>query len=80
MAVASADRARRLLLEQLHARRMLAPLYTNSFNEFDVDDDGFAAPIDALLVINDLNLIGSWPLPPPNSTPAEFIDVSTRCP
>ena len=45
----------------------------------DVDNDGFIVPLDALLVINDLNNVGARALPnppePPN-VPPPFIDVN----
>ena len=34
---------------------MLAFDLVNSFNAWDVDDDGYLVPLDALLVINALN-------------------------
>jgi len=52
--------------------------YTNPRNPLDVNDDTFISPIDALLIINDLNTGQSRALvlpPPPQGTPP-FIDTS----
>lgn len=49
----------------------------NSVNAFDVNGDSAVSAIDALVVINDLNALGSRTLPPPttNDIPP-FIDVT----
>jgi RHS repeat-associated protein len=67
---------RRLFLEALEDRRLMATDFQNAFNEFDVRDDGVVSPVDALLVINQLLATGSRPLPPAASPPEHFIDVS----
>ena len=50
--------------------------WTNARNRFDTNDDGKVSPLDALLVINDLNLSGSRWLGRPGMRPQVFIDVS----
>ena len=73
-------------LEQLEARRMfVAAVWTNVLQPLDVskDPESVVSPLDALLVINELNhpVYGprSQPLPleiPDNAAPPPFIDVS----
>lgn len=55
---------------------VVAPWQNSQFPE-DVSNDGIVAPIDALLVINDLNQLGARPLPPPvdPNVPPPFLDV-----
>ena len=65
---------RQLLLESLEHRQLLAADFQNSFNEFDVDDDGLVAPLDALLIINELNAGGARDLRV--SPAAGWVDVS----
>jgi VCBS repeat-containing protein len=54
-------------------------IWQNPDNRFDVNADGFCTPIDALLLINRLNLLGPGELPnpaiPPNAPPP-FYDVN----
>jgi hypothetical protein len=51
-------------------------LWTNSKNNFDVDDSGAVEPIDVLIVINFLQRTGSIPLPLERSPPGQpFVDV-----
>ena len=54
-------------------------LWTNPRNALDVNDDGVVTPIDAFVLITDLNLNGSRELPvppePPNSPPP-YLDPS----
>jgi hypothetical protein len=49
--------------------------WQNQANRFDVNNDGAVSPIDALLVINDLNLKGARSLAASDATPP-FIDVN----
>jgi hypothetical protein len=55
--------------------------WQNKDNALDVNDDGFVVPLDALLVINEINANGSRPLDPPPSpvgpeAPPPYLDVS----
>jgi hypothetical protein len=52
--------------------------WTNPQITLDVNNDGELSPIDALLVINDLNTFGPRQLPAPSqgSTPPPFLDTS----
>jgi glucose/arabinose dehydrogenase len=58
------------------------PAWQNQANEFDVDNDTFVAPVDVLLIINELdahvfsNSLGELPAPPaPPNLPPPFVDV-----
>lgn len=53
---------RRLAIESLEGRCMLAADWQNPLMNYDVDDDGSVSPLDVLNVVNDLNSIGSQPL------------------
>ena len=60
---------------------MTASPWQNSFLPPDVDADGAVAPIDALLVVNELNANGSRPLVAAEAessapTVTKFVDVS----
>jgi len=48
--------------------------WQNQANALDVNASGFVEPIDALLVINRINRVGSGPVPSP-ATPPPFFDV-----
>jgi hypothetical protein len=61
--------------EQLEARRMLTADWQNLLFAWDVNDDGFLAPNDALAVINDLNALGSRQLVAPPSSADPYVDV-----
>jgi hypothetical protein len=52
-------------------------IWNNQLLSEDVDDNGVVTPLDALLIIIELNSKGPRPLDPPTSTstPAPFIDV-----
>ena len=69
-------------VEQLESRLLLAASpWHNSFLPPDVDADGAIAPIDALLVVNDLNANGSRQLvqgegETPASEVTKFVDVN----
>ncbi len=54
---------RRFFLEQLEARHLCASDWQNAVNPLDVDGSGVVQPLDALVVINDLNAFGSRQLP-----------------
>jgi hypothetical protein len=56
--------------------RVGASEYQNPRLNVDVNNDGFVSPIDALLVINDLNKNGVRTLQPGEFTPPPFIDVT----
>ncbi len=71
------------LAERLEQRAMLSidsgaiSAWTNPADRLDVDADGTIAPMDALLVINDLNRYGSRELGTPATPPSES-DLSTE--
>src|SRR5688500_7221129 len=67
---------RRMKLEALEGRSLLASDFCNSFNEFDVNDDGVAAPLDALIVMRELNDYGARDLAGSQPQPGRFLDVS----
>src|SRR5437773_1982567 len=71
----SRKRDRAIRLEQLEDRRLLAPVFMNSFNQFDVTDDGFVVADDVLTIINYINARGSGPLPLTNNLSQKFVDV-----
>ncbi len=50
------------------------PLWQNPSQRFDVNDDGAISPLDALLIINSLNLLGARELIPGIEAPRPFID------
>ncbi|MGN6544918.1 MAG: Calx-beta domain-containing protein, partial [Aureliella sp.] len=52
--------------------------WQNSRNPYDVNDDGFVSPIDALLIINEINVNGprKLELPGVEKTPPPYFDVS----
>lgn len=55
-----------------------APPWRNPLRHLDVNDDGVIAPIDALMIINDLNRFGPRTLPPPTggTVPPPYVDVN----
>lgn len=69
---------RRLSVERLEDRRLLAGDRQNPRNALDVDDSGIVSPLDALLVINDLNEMGSRQLPSlmAGEAPTYYLDVN----
>ncbi len=68
--------ARVCTLESLEQRQLLASDFQNPANAYDVTLDGFVAPIDALNVINDLNLNGARDLREPGVVlPVRPLDV-----
>ncbi len=52
--------------------------WKNPRNPLDVDDDDIVVPLDALLIINELNVVGSHDLLPPSidDSPPPYFDVS----
>ena len=50
--------------------------WTNSNKAVDVDGNGVISPLDALLVINRLNLEGSHLLPTPGAEPPPYLDTN----
>ena len=46
---------RRLMVESLEDRRLLAVDWRNPVDSVDVDSDGAVSPLDALVVINYIN-------------------------
>lgn len=50
-------------VESLEPRRLFASDWQNAVNRLDVDASGFVAPIDVLLVVNDINQNGARTLP-----------------
>lgn len=72
-------RNRSLFFEQLETRHLLAGDWQNPLFRLDVNDDAFVSPIDALVVINSLNSLGSRELTEPfdNGSPtAAYLDVN----
>ncbi len=55
--------ARRLLLEQLESRQLMAVLWRNPSDSLDVNNDHFIAADDVITLINDINASGSRDLP-----------------
>ncbi|MBC8352364.1 MAG: FG-GAP repeat protein [Planctomycetes bacterium] len=57
-------------------------VWQNPTNARDVDDSGFVVPLDALIIINELNnpqfrdASGRLPLPPPAGSPPPYLDVN----
>jgi hypothetical protein len=54
--------------------RVVSSLNQNPTNRFDVDNDGFVSPIDALILINDINKNGDRVLPA-NAPRPPYLDV-----
>lgn len=65
---------RRLVLELLESRHMLASDWQNPLFNLDVNDDGGVNPLDVLVVINDINTLGSRLLPPRDENGTNFLD------
>ena len=55
-------RPRKLKIELLENRRLLASDWQNSLAAPDVDDDSSISPLDVLILINEINRNGSRPL------------------
>ena len=67
---------RPLLFESLEDRRWLAVDWRNPVDAVDVDGDGFVVPLDALVVINDINANGARALPAVRTAGANYLDTS----
>ncbi len=68
--------ARKLLAESLEDRRLLTVDWRNPVNALDVSNDAVVSPLDALLVINELNINGRHSLPPQKPSASSFWDTS----
>src|SRR6186713_1397288 len=71
-------RHRRITLEPLEPRLVLASVWQNQCNSLDVNNDGVVVPIDALIPINRLNDIGPGDLPIPSESddPPPYYDTT----
>ena len=70
---------RRLMYESLEKRELLVADWQNPLANLDANDDGFISPLDALVIINDINLNGSRALSTPfdnTSVNATYINVT----
>jgi len=68
---------RSLRIESLEQRQLLTTsAYQNPIDALDVNDDELITPMDALLIINDLNSKHSRVLPERKETTVSFIDVT----
>ena len=73
-----ADRLDNLTNFDFGARLVTGANWQNPVEPLDVDNDGFIAPIDVLLIVSHLNQYGSHPLPvppQPPELPPPFLDV-----
>ncbi len=68
---------RQLLIDAAEEQNQ-ATSWTNPVESLDVNDDGLISPIDALIVINELNTVGPRQLDPPGAgeAPPPFVDTS----
>ncbi|MFO0871087.1 MAG: peroxidase family protein, partial [Pirellulales bacterium] len=69
-------RRRRLGLERLDERLLLNVDWRNPADSLDVNGDGQILPLDALLVINDLNFVGPRRLPAEHTEGQPYFDSS----
>ena len=72
------DRLDNLTNFDFGARLVAGANWQNPIEPLDVDNDGFIAPIDVLLIVSHLNQYGSHPLPvppQPPELPPPFLDV-----
>ena len=74
--ICSRLRSRNLLHELLEARQLLAVDWRNPVNSLDVSSDQRVSPLDALLVINELNKSGGHALPTEKTLGSPFWDTS----
>ena len=66
--------SRLLRVEHLEPRQLLNVDWRNPLDGLDVDNDSFISPLDALVIINDLNANGSRTLPSVKDPTRAFID------
>jgi hypothetical protein len=69
-------RTRWHLHQSLEPRWLLAVDWRNPVDALDVNSDTVIAPVDALIVINDLNFVGGRRLSVSRPADASFLDVS----
>src|SRR6056297_863176 len=62
--------------EQLESRRCMNAAWQNPVNRMDVDDSALVEPLDALQVINRLNLSQDHQLPPDRTDGESFYDTN----
>lgn len=69
---------KRLSLETLEQRKLLASVWQAVPNRYDVDNTGTVVPVDALLIVNDLSQNGNRQLPIslPNGYSGAYCDVN----
>lgn len=70
--------SRFLSSERLENRLMLASDWHNGCNAYDVSNDGYVTPLDALLPINRLNRVGAGDLPTPVPPNNPFYDTNNN--
>lgn len=69
-------RSRALVLEALEHRQLLAADWRNPVNALDVTSDGDIVPLDALIIINELNDRGARELDTPRSPGQAYWDTT----
>lgn len=69
-------RCRRLNFETLESRRLLAVNWRNPLDSVDVDGNGTLAPLDVLILINEINAHGSQTLPTQKTAGRPYLDPS----
>ncbi len=68
--------SKRLRLERLERRDLLASDWTNPLNPLDVNVSGEVTPLDVLLIVNDINRSGSRILPASIEVVPTLVDVN----
>lgn len=69
------SKMRRLMVESLEDRRLLAVDWRNPVDSVDVDSDGAVSPLDALVVINTINAGQPGSLPAERDATKPYFDV-----
>ena len=69
---------RRLLVQLLEDRVLLASDWTNQCNAYDTSEDGIITPLDALLPINQIRRIGVGSLPDPRPDSSPRVDANSN--